>query len=51
MVLALSPEWRNLCRKIEVQGRSAIAALQTLCDQVVDVLGEAAAAILGDRKC
>ncbi|KAB5551088.1 hypothetical protein GE09DRAFT_1174162 [Coniochaeta sp. 2T2.1] len=39
MVLALSPEWRNLCRKIEVQGRSAIAALQTLCDQVVDVLG------------
>jgi hypothetical protein len=40
MVFSLSPRWSELCTRIKNQSIIAIAVLETLCDDIVELIGE-----------
>lgn len=40
MVFTLSPEWSQLCMRIESQSSNATGVLRDLCDEAVDILGK-----------
>lgn len=49
MVNTLSPQWRTMCAQIEQQRCSVTGALEDLCEEAIDILGESYRALSQNR--
>lgn len=49
MVFTLSPQWRELCRRIESQSSNVTGILRDLCEEAVGMLGKPCAQLDNSR--